>query len=129
MSAVGGDAGMPGDMVDHTDKAINALRSGEVLAFGLGIGWAQSGGGISDLHVPPLEKLAHPTGGGVAVARTMPDLELLAKRLTDTLRQQYSVGFTPLKVPDGKYRLVKVVTKNPAYTVRTRAGYLAARNR
>jgi Ca-activated chloride channel family protein len=124
----GGDAGMPGEgMIDHTDRAVKALRSGEVLVYGLGIGWAQAGGGNSDLHVPSLEKLAHPTGGGVAVARTLPELELLAKRLTDELRQQYTVGFTPLKAPDGKYRRVKVVAKNPAYTVRTRAGYLADR--
>lgn len=125
MSAVGGDAGMPGDMVDHTDKAINALRSGEVLAFGLGIGWPQSGGGTSGLHVPSLEKLASPTGGGVAVARTIGDLDILAKRLTDELRQQYTVGFTPLKAPDGKFRRIKVVAKDTALTVRTRAGYLA----
>jgi len=107
LSAVGADPGMPGEMVDHTDKAINALRSGEVLAYGLGIGWAQAGGGNSELHVPSLQKLAEPTGGGVAVARTMADLEVLARRLTDELRQQYTVGFTPLKAPDGKHRRIK----------------------
>lgn len=124
-SRVGGDPGMPGDIVDYTGKAVDALRSGEVLAYGLGIGWAQAGAGNSDLHVPSLEKLANPTGGSVAVARTVVDLENLAKRLTDELRQQYTVGFTPLKRPDGKYRHIKVVAKNPAHTVRTRAGYLA----
>jgi Ca-activated chloride channel family protein len=124
--SVGMDAGMPGEgMIDHTDKALKALQTGEVLVYGLGIGWAQSGGGNSDLHVPSLEKLANPTGGGVAVARRMADLQILARNLTDELRQQYTVGFSPLKAPDGKYRRLKVVAKNPAYTVRTRAGYLA----
>lgn len=123
--SVGADPGMPDSIVDHTDKAVSALRSGEVQVFGLGIGWAQSGGNASDLHVPSLEKLAHPTGGGVAVARTVPELEILAQRLTDELRQQYTVGFTPLKAPDGKYRRVTVKAKDPAHTVRTRAGYLA----
>jgi len=75
--------------------------------------------------VPSLEKLANPTGCGVAVARTVVNLENLARRLTDELRQQYTVGFTPLKQPDGKYRRIKVVAKNPANTVRPRAGYLA----
>lgn len=125
LSAMAGDAGMPGGIIDHTDKAVNALRSGEVLVYGLGIGWAQSGGGNSELHVPSLEKLANPTGGGVAVARTLSELQLLAQRLTDELRQQYTLGFTPLKASDGKYRRLKVVAKNPAHTVRTRAGYLA----
>jgi Ca-activated chloride channel family protein len=128
--SVGMDAGMPGEgMVDHTDKAVNALRTGEVLVYGLGIGWAQSGGGNSELHVPSLEKLANPTGGGVAVARSMADMDRLAKNLTDELRQQYTVGFTPLKAPDGKYRRLKVVAKNPAYTVKTRAGYFAAKRK
>jgi Ca-activated chloride channel family protein len=118
-STVGADSGMPGEnMVDHAGKAVNALRTGEVLVYALGIGWAQ-------VHVPSLEKLAIPTGGGVAVAKSMADLQILAKNLTDELRQQYTVGFSPLKAPDGKYRRVKVVAKNPAYTVRTRAGYLA----
>ena len=122
-------AGMFGGSRDYTGDAVNALRTGEVLVYGLGMGWPQEDGTISDLHVPSLEKLAHPTGGGVAVARTMAALPILAKRLTDTLRQQYTVGFTPLKEPDGKYRLVKIVAKNPSYTVRTRAGYLAAKKR
>jgi len=125
----GAAVGMFGGPRDYSGDAVNALRSGEVLVYGLGMGWPQEDGTISDLHVPSLEKLAHPTGGGVAVARTLAELPVLAKRLTDTLRQQYTVGFTPLKAPDGKYRLVKVVTKNPAYTVRTRAGYLAATKR
>jgi Ca-activated chloride channel family protein len=126
---VSATTGMFGATRDYTGDAVNALRTGEVLVYGLGMGWPQEDGTISDLHVPSLEKLAHPTGGGVAVARTMAALPVLAKRLTDTLRQQYTLGFTPLKEPDGKYRLVKVVAKNPAYTVRTRAGYLAARRK
>jgi Ca-activated chloride channel family protein len=127
---VGAGTGMlAGGSRDYTGDAVSALRSGEVLVYGLGMGWPQEDGTISDLHVPSLEKLAHPTGGGVAVARTMEALPILAKRLTDTLRQQYTVGFTPLKQPDGKYRLVKVVAKNPAYTVKTRAGYQAARQK
>jgi Ca-activated chloride channel family protein len=120
---VGADPGMPGEhMVDHSEKAVSALRTGEVLVYALGIGWGE-------VHVPSLEKLANPTGGGVAIAKTMADLEILAKYLTDELRQQYTVGFSPLKALDGKYRRLKVVAKNPAYTVKTRAGYLAARPR
>jgi Ca-activated chloride channel family protein len=122
-TTVGADPGMPGEnMVDHSDKAVTALRTGEVLVYALGIGWGQ-------VHVPSLEKLANPTGGGVAIAKTTADLEILAKLLTDELRQQYTVGFSPLKAPDGKFRRITVVAKNPGYTVRTRAGYLAARRK
>lgn len=129
-SMAGMDPGLPGsEMIDHSAKAANALRSGEVLVYAIGIGWGRAAGVTSDLHVPSLQKLADPTGGAVAVARTMADLDGLAKYLTDELRQQYTLGFTPLKAADGKYRRVKVVAKNPDYRVRTRAGYLAARRR
>jgi Ca-activated chloride channel family protein len=118
-SRIGAEHKMPDEtMVDHADKAVTALRTGEVMVYGLGIGWG-------DVHVPSLEKLADPTGGGVAVAKTTADLEILAKFLTDELRQQYTLGFSPLKAADGKYRRLKVVAKNPEHTARTRAGYVA----
>lgn len=114
-------------IVDHTDRAVNTLRSGEVLVYGLGLDWPVVTGGPSELHVPSLRTLAEPTGGAVAVARTLPDAEGAAKRLADELRQQYTLGFYPQKAPDGKYRRVTVRTKHPAYRVRTRAGYLATK--
>lgn len=120
-------AGGPSDIIDYTDRALNALRTGEVLVYGLGLDWPSRTNGASELHVPSLRALAEPTGGAVATVRTVADAESAVRRLADELRQQYTLGFYPQKAPDGKYRRLKVTTKDPTYRVRTRAGYLATR--
>jgi Ca-activated chloride channel family protein len=121
----GMSGGMPGEIVDNTERAVNALRSGEVLVYGLGLDWP--GTANSRLHVPSLQTLAEPTGGAVAVVNTVANAEAAARRLADELRQQYTLGFYPQQAPDGKYRRIRVVAKTPGYRVRTRAGYLATR--
>ena len=125
----GGDAGPDGPptIIDYTDRAVNALRTGEVLVYGLGLSSEPANGANSQFHLPSLQKLAEPTGGVVAVARTMSDVRLAAGRLADELRQQYTLGFYPTKAPDGKYRRLSVRAKNQDYRVRSRAGYLATR--
>jgi len=111
-------------IVDHSGKAMDALRTGEVLLYALGLNWPSQSGPV---HVPSLLRLAEPTGGAVAVASTMEDVEQAARRLAEELRQQYTLGFYPQKAADGKFRRLKVVAKNPAYRIRTRAGYLATK--
>lgn len=127
----GGDAGPGGPpaIIDYSDRARDMLRKGEVLVYGLGLAWAQSAGDNSAFHLPSLQKLAEPTGGAVAVATTMADVQRAAARLADELRQQYTLGFYPSKKPDGKYRRITVRAKEPSYRVRTRAGYLASKPR
>lgn len=119
-------AGGPPAIVDYSDRARDALRTGEVLVYGLGLNWPGAGEN-SGVDRPSLEKLAMPTGGAVAIASTLRDVELSAQRLADELRQQYTLGFYPLKPPDGKYRRITVRAKNASYRVRTRAGYLASK--
>lgn len=127
----GGDFGSIGapSIIDYLPKAIDELRKGEVLVYGLGLDWAPGNNSLSELHLPSLQSLAEPTGGAVAVVNTVSAAEGAASRLTRELRAQYTLGFYPQKAPDGKYRRIIVKAKNPAYRVRTRAGYLAARPR
>jgi Ca-activated chloride channel family protein len=109
----------------YADRAVEALRTGEILAYALGINWAAEKGIQSELDVPALRLLVEPTGGAVAVANTDADLDLAAKRLTDELRQQYTLGFVPSRPFDGKYHRISVSTTHEGQRVRTRAGYLA----
>jgi VWFA-related protein len=48
-----------------------------------------------------------------------------AHRFVDELRWQYTLGYTPAKPLDGKYRRVKVELKKRGYQIRHRGGYLA----
>ncbi len=57
--------------------------------------------------------------GGEAVAT-------VARAFVDDLRFQYTIGYTPLKPLDGKYRRVKVEVNKRGFKIRHRGGYLAA---
>jgi Ca-activated chloride channel homolog len=107
-------------------KAQQALQSGEVLLYALGINVASRAGAV---HLPSLQRLAEPTGGAAIVASSLREVETEAQRIADELRQQYTLGFYPKKAADGTYRRVTVTTRNMSYRVRTRAGYLASRPR
>jgi Ca-activated chloride channel family protein len=116
-----------GDAAALTEPAIKAqeaLRSGEVLLYALGIQVASSAGSV---HLLSLQRLAEPTGGAAVVASSLREVETEAQRLADELRQQYTLGFYPKKAADGTYRRITVTTRNTSYRVRTRAGYLASR--
>lgn len=121
----GPDGALPDvGMTESLSKAQDALRSGEVLLYALGINVASKAGAV---HLPSLARLAEPTGGTAMVASSLREVEDIAQRIADELRQQYTLGFYPTKAADGQYRRLRVTTRNPAYRVRTRAGYLATR--
>jgi VWFA-related protein len=112
----------PGPL-EKSAKAVEALRSGEVLLYALGINVA---GRAGDVHIPSLQRLAEPTGGAVLIASTIREVESEAQRVAEELRQQYTLGFYPQRDEGGKYHRVRVATRHPDYRVRTRAGYLPA---
>lgn len=103
--------------------AEDALRSGEVLLYALGINAASRSGAV---HVPSLQRLAEPTGGTVLIASTIREVESAAQRVAEELRQQYTLGFNPRNSGDRTYHRLTVTTRHPDHRVRTRAGYKAA---
>ena len=105
-------------------RAEEALRSGEVLLYALGINTASRSGAV---HVPSLERLAGPTGGSVIIASTMREVEEAAQRIAAELRQQYTLGFYPQNAGGRPYHRLRVTTRHPDHRVRTRAGYLTDR--
>ena len=107
-------------------KAEEALRSGEVLLYALGINAASRSGAV---HVPSLERLAAPTGGSVIIASNVREVETAAQRIAEELRQQYTLGFYPQNAGDVPYHHLRVTTRHPDYRVRTRAGYLTTRSK
>jgi Ca-activated chloride channel family protein len=107
-------------------RAEEALRSGEILLYALGINAASRMGAV---HVPSLERLAGPTGGSVIIASTIREVESAAQRVAEELRQQYTLGFYPQNAGDLPYHRLRVTTRHPDHRVRTRAGYLTTRTK
>lgn len=71
-----------------------------------------------------MQRLAAETGGGFFEVTKDDPIGKIYSRIEDELRNQYSIGYTPeKKAGEGQYHKIKLTTKQPALTVRTRAGY------
>ena len=75
------------------------------------------------------KRLTDETGGRTILVRSEKNLEQAFDQISEELRSQYTVGYSPSnKKHDGSYRKIKVEMKNRDYSVLTRRGYYAPNN-
>jgi VWFA-related protein len=75
------------------------------------------------------KRLTDETGGRTIIVRSEKNLEQAFDQISEELRNQYTIGYTPSnKAHDGSYRKVKVELKNKEYSALTRRGYYAPNN-
>jgi len=75
------------------------------------------------------KRLTDETGGRMIIVRSERNLEQAFDEISEELRFQYTLGYTPTnKKHDGSYRKIKVEMKNKDYSVLTRRGYYAPNN-
>jgi VWFA-related protein len=73
-----------------------------------------------------MQRLANETGGAYFEISDALPIEKAYADIEDTLRNQYSIGFTPQPPgKSGQYRRIKLTTRRRGLTVRTRDGYYA----
>jgi Ca-activated chloride channel family protein len=83
------------------------------------------GNGKPMVTLDVLPALVGDSGGTVMSIWSEANAAAAAKSLIDELRYQYTLGYTPVKPLDGKYRRLKVETTKRGIKVRHRGGYLA----
>ncbi len=72
------------------------------------------------------KRLTDETGGRMIVVRSEKNLEQAFDQISEELRSQYSIGYTPSnKKHDGGYRKIKVEMKNKDFSALARRGYYA----
>jgi Ca-activated chloride channel family protein len=75
-----------------------------------------------------LEQLTTATGGRLYKPRSFDALEATYAEVSEELRHQYALYYTPLnRTRDGGFRRVRVETTNPSYETHSRIGYFAPR--
>jgi len=75
-----------------------------------------------------LEQLTTATGGRLFKPRSFNALESTYAEVSEELRHQYALYYTPLnRTRDGSFRRVRVEATNPSYETHTRIGYFAPR--
>jgi VWFA-related protein len=115
------DAEDTGSKLRLSDAIEAAQRTGTVVHILL----VAADGGDQDVA----RKLTDDTGGRMIVVRSEKNLEQAFDQISEELRSQYTVGYTPTnKKHDGTYRKIKVEMKNKDYSVLTRRGYYAPNN-
>lgn len=73
-----------------------------------------------------LKRMARDTGGVSFEVTKNQTIETIYSEIEDTLRNQYSLSYTPPRPgPDGKYHKIKLTTRDPNLIVTTRDGYFA----
>jgi Ca-activated chloride channel family protein len=71
-----------------------------------------------------MRRLAAETGGAYFEVSKDHSIEWIYAQIEDALRNQYNIGYTPLRpAVGGQYRKIELTTKQPGLVVRARAGY------
>jgi VWFA-related protein len=109
------------------DDAIEAAQRTDVIIYGI-LFWDRSfygfGGGYSGEGI--LKKMAEETGGRIFRADNDLALADAFQQISDELRSQYSIGYTPLNAArDGSYRKVDLRVRRGGLRVQARKGYYA----
>jgi VWFA-related protein len=102
------------------DAVVYSIEYSDPSAYG---GWGFGGGGGGDAA---LHQLSDPTGGRVyRVGRNNP-LDAVFKELSDEMRSQYAIGYTPTNATkDGSYRKLDIRMANKDLKAQARKGYYA----
>lgn len=108
-------------------RVVQRSRDEEVMVYAIGLESTLTVGGRRMVTRPDrgLKKLAEETGGGYFELKRTSELGPTFTRVSEELRSQYLIGFTPAGL-DGKVHKIEVRLTKPGLSARYRRSYLAA---
>ncbi|HUE87412.1 MAG TPA: VWA domain-containing protein [Vicinamibacterales bacterium] len=108
-------------------KLVETRRQSETLIYGVHTDLAPSRYAplVNRAFANFLPQVVGDSGGMIHRVRTTAEAETAAEALLEELRSQYTLGFSPKRALDGKYRTLKVEAVDQNLATRHRAGYLA----
>jgi Ca-activated chloride channel homolog len=77
------------------------------------------------VNAEALQSITDDSGGRTEIIRSARDLDPATAGIADELSRQYYLGYQPTAPQDGRWHAIRVETRNPAYHVRARKGYVA----
>jgi Ca-activated chloride channel family protein len=105
-------------------QAIEVIRRNDAFVYALAID-APDARAATRVNPDSLREITSLTGGYTEVVRTAADLGPATARIADELNKQYTIGYSSLRPPDGKWRPLRVRVRSGEYFVRARRGYFA----
>jgi VWFA-related protein len=117
------------ETAQRADALVYSIRFLDREVFAFQVPASQGGSPVPREGRKALERIAKETGGTYFDLTAAESLEKIYSRIDDELRNQYSLGFTPVasreKRPSG-YRKIRVSVKGKGLTVQARDGYYPA---
>jgi len=110
------------ETAQRADALVYSIRFLDRGVFAFEVPESKGGSPVPREGRKALERLAQETGGGYFDLSATETLDKIYARIEDQLRNQYSLGFTPLGSRPG-YRKVRVAIKRKGLTVQARDGY------
>jgi VWFA-related protein len=108
------------EAAQKADAVVYGIEYSDPSAYG-GFGFGIGSGGDGALH-----QLSDPTGGRVIRVGRGKSLEAAFKELSDEMRSQYAIGYTPLNAAkDGSFRKLEIRMANKDLKAQARKGYFA----
>lgn len=78
------------------------------------------------VNTAALVEITAGSGGHTEVVHATTDLQAATAVIADELNKQYLLGYSSSRAPDGKYHSIRVRTRDQAFRVRARNGYIAS---
>jgi VWFA-related protein len=115
---------------DHTLSDVRtALRRSDTFVYAIAIQVWDRRALSTRVNPHTLRVITSDSGGYTEVIQDSPELADATARIAHELNHQYTLGYTPHRPPDGRYRSIRVKARRGSYTVRARRGYVADRRR
>jgi VWFA-related protein len=113
------------EMAQRADSLIYSIRFLDRKVFEFEVPASQGGSPVPHEGRKALERISKETGGTYFDLTAAQTLEKIYSRIDDELRNQYSLGFTPVN-SRMSYRKIRVLVKRKGVTVQARDGYFPA---
>ncbi len=111
---------------DHPVREVRQrLRSSDAFVYAIAIDAKESMPINDRVNLQALREMTDESGGYTELVLDTADLAPAARRIADELNQQYTLGYSPSKAPDGRYRRIRVRIADRDHRVRARQGYVA----
>ncbi|HSP66439.1 MAG TPA: VWA domain-containing protein [Bryobacteraceae bacterium] len=110
------------ETAQRSDALVFSIRFLDRGIFAFEVPASRGGSPVPREGRKALERIARETGGAYFDLSDVDTLEKIYGRIEDQLRNQYSLGFTPVSIRPG-YRKVRVSVKRKGLTVQARDGY------
>ncbi len=106
-------------------QAQERLRRTDAFVYAIAIDAEGTQRRATRVNPDALRELTGPTGGYTQVVQSAADLPAATERIALELNAQYAIGYAAPRMPDGRWRSIRVRTRGAGLVTRSRRGYFA----